>query len=170
MKTTLFKTVCVVALSTFVSLSSFAQKKMASPRDSVKGKIGETSIYINYGSPSVKGRVIWGDLVPYGKVWRAGANEATSFTCDKSITVEGKTLPAGTYGFFVIPTEKEWTIIFNKIAKQWGAYEYTQQEDALRVTVTPKKGAAMNERLVYKINATGISLLWEKLEVPISIK
>lgn len=170
MKTTLFKTAFVVALSTLLSSTSFAQKKIASPRDSVKGKIGETTIYVNYGSPSVKGRVIWGDLVPYGKVWRAGANEATSFTCDKAITVEGKSLPAGTYGFFVIPAEKEWTIIFNKIAKQWGAYEYTQQEDILRVTVKSKKSAAMNERLVYKINASGLSLLWENLEVPVSIK
>lgn len=170
MKTSLFKSAFLFAALAFFSTAALAQKKMASPRDSVKGKIGATTININYGSPSVKGRVIWGDLVPYGKVWRAGANEATSFSCDKAITVAGKSLPAGTYGFFVIPTEKTWTLIFNKTAKQWGAYEYKEKDDVIRITVTPKKSAAMNERLLYKINANGISLLWENLEVPVSIK
>jgi hypothetical protein len=88
-------------------------------------------------------------LEKYGKVWRAGANEATVFTTSKDITVEGKKLPAGTYGFFAIPTETNWTVIFNKVAKQWGAYKYDQAQDALRVTVTPVK-TAMNERLFIK--------------------
>jgi len=154
----------------FISLSSFGQKPMASPRDSVSGKIGKASVKINYGSPSVKGRTIWGDLVPYNKVWRAGANEATTFTTDKNLNVEGKELSAGTYGFFVIPGEKEWTIIFNKTAKQWGAYEYKEKDDVIRVTVKSQKSASMNERLIYKINANGISLLWENLEVPVSMK
>lgn len=170
MKTFSFKTAFLFAFTAFFAFAGFSQKKLASPRDSVKGKIGATSVYINYGSPSVKGRVIWGDLVPYGKVWRAGANEATNFTCDKNITVEGKSLAAGTYGFFVIPNENEWTIIFNKTPKQWGAYEYKEKDDALRVTVKTKKSSGMNERLLYKVNANGISLLWENLEVPVSIK
>ena len=170
MKTSLFKTAFLFALTTLMASSGFSQKKIASPRDSVSGKIGKANISINYGSPSVKGRVIWGNLVPYGKVWRAGANEATTFTCDQSITVEGKTLPAGSYGFFVIPTENEWTIIFNKTANQWGAYEYKEKADALRVMVKSKKSSTMNERLLYKVTASGISLLWENLEVPVSIK
>jgi hypothetical protein len=170
MKKSFFKTAFLFAFTTLLTFNGFSQKKIESPRDSASGKIGNANISINYGSPSVKGRVIWGNLVPYGKVWRAGANEATTFTCDKAITVEGKTLAAGSYGFFVIPTENEWTIIFNKTAIQWGAYEYKEKADALRVMVKAKKTPAMNERLLYKVTASGISLLWENLEVPISIK
>ncbi len=170
MNTSLFKSTGILILAFLFSFSSFGQKKIASPRDSVSGRVGKATISINYGSPSVKGRVIWGDLVPYGKVWRAGANEATTFTTDHLIKVEGKDLPAGTYGFFVIPGEKEWTIIFNKTPKQWGAYEYKDKDDALRVTVKPAKSASMNERLIYKITTGGIVLAWENLEVPVSIK
>jgi hypothetical protein len=170
MKKSFFKTAFTFVFTALLSLTGFSQKKIASPRDSVNGKIGKANIIINYGSPSVKGRVIWGDLVSYGKVWRAGANEATTFTCDQAITVEGKTLPAGSYGFFVIPSENEWTIIFNKTAIQWGDYEYKEKTDALRVMVKAKKSSSMNERLLYKVTASGISLLWENLEVPVSIK
>lgn len=147
-----------------------AQKPMASPRDSISGKAGGATISINYGSPSVKGRKVWGDLVPYGQVWRTGANEATRITTDKAITVEGKSLPAGTYAFFAIPGEKEWTLIFNKTANQWGAYDYKQADDALRVTVKPRAVAPAAERLKYSIGANGFSLIWEKLEVPVSVK
>jgi len=164
------KRAIVLALSLVISLSGFAQKTPASPRDSCKGKIGKASITINYGSPSVKGRKVWDALVPYGKVWRAGANEATTFKTDQDIQVEGKLLPAGTYGFFVIPNENSWTIIFNKTSKQWGAFKYDMKEDALRVEVKPKKSGSMSERLVYKISADGISLNWENLEVPVGIK
>ena len=170
MNRSLFKSAGLFILAFCLSFSSFGQKKMASPRDSVNGKIGKAHVAINYGSPSVKGRVIWGDLVPYNKVWRAGANEATTFTTDQPMQVEGKDLPAGTYGFFVIPGEKEWTIIFNKTAKQWGAYEYKEKEDLIRVIVKPIKAANMQEHLVYKITASGISLNWENLEVPVSMK
>jgi len=170
MNISLFKSGGLLLLTFLFSFSTFSQKKITSPRDSAGGKIGKTTISINYGSPSVKGRVIWGDLVPYGKVWRAGANEATTFTTDQLIKVEGKDLPAGTYGFFVIPGEKEWTIIFNRTAKQWGAYEYKEKDDVLRVTVKSQKSPGMNERLVYKINTNGFSLLWKNLEVPVSIK
>ncbi|HOZ86394.1 MAG TPA: DUF2911 domain-containing protein [Bacteroidia bacterium] len=169
MKTMLFKS---AALLIFLTSSTFlfSQKKMESPRDSVSGKIGKANIAINYGSPSVRGRKIWGELVPYGKVWRAGANEATTFSTDQAITVEGKKLAPGRYSFFVIPGEKEWTVIFNKTANQWGAYEYKASDDALRVSVKTKKSAAMHERLNYKINKNNISLLWENLEVPISVE
>ncbi len=147
-----------------------AQKPVASPRDSVSGKVAGANISINYGSPAVKGRKIWGDLVPYGKVWRAGANEATVFTTDKAITVEGKQLPAGTYSFFAIPGDKEWTIIFNKTAKQWGAYDYKESDDALRVTVKPHAVAPSAERLKYSLGNNSFSLIWEKIEVPVSVK
>lgn len=150
--------------------SAQAQKPMASPRDSVSGTVAGANISINYGSPAVKGRKIWGDLVPYNKVWRAGANEATVFTTDKAIMVEGKKLPAGKYAFFAIPGEKEWTLIFNKTAKQWGAYDYKESDDAVRVTVKPRSVSPTAERLKYSVTASGFSLIWENLEVPVSVK
>lgn len=146
------------------------EKAKASPADSTTGYIGNSEISIKYNSPSVKNRTIWGALVPYNQVWRAGANEATIFTTSASLNVEGKELPAGTYSFFAIPTEKDWTIIFNKTANQWGAYKYDMGEDALRVTVTPKKSSTVNERLKYEINKNGIVLKWENLEIPVGIK
>ncbi len=145
-------------------------KPLASPRDSVSGKVGKAAIEINYGSPSVKGRKIWGGLEAYGKVWRAGANEATTFKTDRDITVEGQTLPAGTYSLFAVPAEGDWTIIFNKTAKQWGAYKYDQAEDALRVTVKPRKVSTLHERLRYVITKKGFELQWEYLEIPVSVK
>jgi hypothetical protein len=108
--------------------------------------------------------------VPYGKVWRAGANEATTVEFSKPVKVEGKALPAGKYGFFAIPGEKEWTIIFNNQPKQWGAYEYDRKQDALRVTAKPRKAAVMNERLAYEVTPKGLTLRWENLEVPVAIK
>jgi hypothetical protein len=146
-----------------------AKKPLASPRDSVSGTIGASTITINYGSPSVKGRKIWGGLVPYDTVWRTGANEATTFTTSKDIVVEGKKLAAGTYGFFAIPKPNSWIIIFNSVPKQWGAFKYDAKKDVLRVTVKPDT-AAMHERLVYTIDGKGFNLTWEKLTVPVSIK
>ena len=169
-KTFQIKTAALLMFALVFSAVTFAQNKpIESPRDSVSAVINGATITINYGSPSVKGRKIYGELVPYGKVWRAGANEATVFTTNKDITVQGKKLPAGTYGFFVIPTEKTWTIIFNKVAKQWGAYKYEEGKDALRVTTTAV-ASAMNERLVYKINKKGFSLSWDKISVPVSVR
>ncbi|QHS55698.1 DUF2911 domain-containing protein [Mucilaginibacter sp. 14171R-50] len=169
-KSTQLKAAALFTIAMLFSALTFAQTKpIASPRDSVSAKIGAATISINYGSPSVKGRKIFGELEPYGKVWRAGANEATVFTTSKDIMVEGKKLPAGTYSFFVIPTPTTWTVIFNKVAKQWGAFKYDEAQDALRVTVKPVK-SAMNERLVYKINAKGFSLNWDTTSVPVSVK
>jgi len=149
---------------------AFAQKKVASPAESVTGKINGATITIKYGSPSVKGRAIWGALVPYDKVWRAGANEATTFETDKTIAIEGKQLPAGKYSFFVIPNENESIIIFNKEPKQWGAYDYKESNDQLRVTVKNERGDALIEKLEYKILETRIELLWEKLIIGFEVK
>jgi hypothetical protein len=178
MKTTFkFKTVLAVVIACLFSYASMAQmdskdtkpKKIASPRDSVSGMVKSgATLNINYGSPSVRGREIWGGLVPYNQVWRTGANEATRFTTDKDITIEGKTLPAGTYGFFAIPTANQWTIIFNSVANQWGAFKYDSAKDVLRVMVTPKK-AGKHERLVYKINKNGFELDWADLAVPVKV-
>jgi hypothetical protein len=160
----------VLSLSLLFSMSCLAQKKAESPRDSCSGKIGTANVVISYSSPSVKGRKIWGALVPFGNVWRSGANEATTFKTDKDINVEGKLLKAGTYGFFTIPGESSWTIIFNKTSKQWGAFKYAMTEDALRVEVKSKKADAFTEHLVYKITNSGFSLIWENLEVPVGVK
>lgn len=147
-----------------------AQDKPASPAATATGKINGATININYNSPSVKGRVIWGELVPFNKVWRAGANEATTFETDKEITIEGKKLPAGKYSFFVIPSEKESVLIFNKEAKQWGAYKYKEAEDQLRVTVKQQKTGSNTESLIYTIKKNSIVLSWEKWIIPFSVK
>ena len=146
----------------------------ASPADSVSGKVGNATITINYSSPSVKGRKIWGDLVPYDKVWRAGANKATVFTTDKPIKVEGQSLPAGSYSLFAQPGEKEWKFIFNSQTGQWGIKRtgeanFDPAANVITVTAKPKKSAEMNERLVYTVNGKGFALKWENLEVPVKI-
>jgi hypothetical protein len=147
----------------------------ASPAATATGKAGDAAITINYSSPSVKGRQIWGGLVPYDKVWRAGANQATIFQTDKDIKVGGKALPAGKYSLYALVGEKEWTIIFNSQTGQWGinrdgSTTEDPAKDVIRVTVKPVKSATMNERLVYTINSKGFVLSWENLDVPVSIK
>jgi hypothetical protein len=142
-----------------------------SPAATATGKIGTADVTVNDSSPGVKGRKIFGGLEQYGKVWRAGANEATTVEFSKAVTVEGKALPAGKYGFFVIPAESgPWTAIFNKVPNQWGAFKYDEKQDALRVMVTPRKTAALAERLAYEVTPTGLVLRWENVELPISVK
>ena len=115
-----------------------------SPACSVSQELGISKIEVTFARPAVKGRKIWGDVVPYGKVWRAGANSATVFTFSHAVKVAGRDLPAGSYGFFVIPNEKSWTLILNRKAKQWGAYEYKAEEDVLRWDVTPLRDRTSN--------------------------
>jgi hypothetical protein len=158
----------ILALLTITFVN--AQNKPASPPAVASGKINGANISINYSSPSVKGRIIWGELVPFNKVWRAGANEATTFETDKELTIEGKKLPAGKYSFFVLPNEKECVIIFNKVAKQWGAYKYNEAEDQLRVIVKQQITDSNTESLVYSINKNSIILSWEKWNIPFSVK
>ena len=151
-----------------MSASLFAQK---SPPAKAEGKVGGASITIAYSSPSVKGRAIWGTLVPYDKVWRAGANEATTFETDKDIKIEGKPLPAGKYSFFLIPRDNaSWTAIFNKEPKQWGAFKYDESKDQLRVDVKAAVLRDTVQALNYQITRKGFSLNWEKTSVPISVK
>lgn len=144
-------------------------KVVLSPADSASSTVAGANIKIVYCSPSVKGRKIFGGLEPYGKVYRAGANAATTFSTSKDIMVEGKPLPAGTYSFFVIPAESgQWTVIFNKTAKQWGAFNYDEKMDQLRVMVTPKT-TTKKERLVYVITKNGFSMDWDTTSVPVKI-
>lgn len=147
-----------------------AQNAPASPAQTAKGKLGNADVTISYSSPAVKGRTLWGQLVPYGKVWRAGANDATTFETTSAVQVEGKTLPAGKYALFAIPQEDQWTIVFNKVSKQWGAFNYDEGQDALRVTAKPRKAASFNERLTYNVGKDGFTMAWGDLEVPVAVK
>ena len=145
-----------------------------SPLAGVTQRIGVNDVAITYHRPSVKGRKIWGELVPYDQVWRAGANEATTISFSEDVTVEGRSLPAGTYAFFAIPGKQEWTLVFNREAKQWGAFSYKEAQDALRVKVTPKAVPA-EEWLSYRfrdltLNSATVVLAWEKLEVPFVLR
>lgn len=170
---TIIKSAAVLVATMTISLNAFAQetKKPASPPTTATGKIKDATITIAYSSPSVKGRTIWGGLEAYNKVWRAGANEATTFETDKDITVQGKPLPAGKYSFFLIPKESgTWTAIFNKEPKQWGAFKYEEAKDALRVDVKTKALPTRQENLVYKINNNGFTMDWDKISVPVEIK
>ena len=142
-----------------------------SQRAQVTQRVGLTDISITYSVPMVDGREIWGTVVPYGKVWRAGANENTTISFTDDVTVEGKPLAAGTYGLHMIPEKDQWTIIFSKNATSWGSFSYDQKEDALRVTAQPH-ASEFREALNYsfdevKPDATTAVLRWEKIAVPI---
>jgi len=159
-----------LALGTLIG-SAQTVKPRVSPADSVTGLVNGARITIHYSSPSVKGRVIWGKLVPYDSVWRAGANEATTFETDKDIKVEGMSLPAGKYGFFLLPRPGgKWTAIFNTVPNQWGAFKYDPAKDQLRVNVRTHALASPAEALNYQITPKGFSLNWEKISVPVAIK
>ena len=144
-----------------VAMLSIAQDEKPSPAKTAEGEINGAKITINYSSPAVKGRVVWGDLVPIGQVWRAGANDATTFETSKDIKIQGQTLPAGKYSLFLIPNEGESILIFNKVAKQWGAYTYDEKQDALRVKVPSNLGSTMEEKLVYEVKSDGVEMKWE---------
>jgi hypothetical protein len=183
MKNSTIRYCLLLAITAFILPSAiFAQadkSKRASPPATATGKIDGATITIDYSSPSVKGRKIWGDLVPYNEVWRTGANEATLFTTDKDIKVEGKSLPAGKYSLYTIPGENEWVWIFNSQTGQWGikggpnGKEVTTEDpakDVLRVTVKPKASKAFTERMNFVVDKDGFALVWENLEVPVSVK
>lgn len=141
---------------------------LPSPRKEMKGTIGSMEIIVNYGSPSARGREIWGGLVTYGEVWRSGANEATAITFPVDVLVQGQELKAGKYGLFTIPTAEQWTVIFNTVSDQWGAYEYDETKDALRVNVVPEKDENAEE-LDYVIRGNKVVLRWDKLAVPFEV-
>jgi hypothetical protein len=151
----------MLGLSSILMLSivflSFCQERASPPR-TAEGTVNDAKITINYSSPAVKGRTIWGDLVPYGKVWRAGANEATIFETSKDIKVEGKPLPAGKYSLFVIPSEDESTVIFNKQTGQWGT-QYDESQDALRVKIQGRENN-FEENLTYEVLSDGFEVRW----------
>jgi Protein of unknown function (DUF2911) len=154
--------------TTFTAL--LAQDKPASPQATAEGKIGAANVKIVYCQPSARGRKIMGGLVPYGEVWRTGANDATTIEFDKPVKIEGKDLAAGKYSLFSIPGEKEWTIIINKEAKQWGAYKYKQENDVLRVTVVPTKTSAPAETFNITVGKDDVQMKWENTAVAFKVK
>lgn len=145
------------------------KQKRQSPPATYEHKVGDATVVISYSQPSVKGRTIYGDLVPYGKVWRTGANEATTLTTDKAIKIGGEELAPGTYSLFTIPGEEEWTIILNSDAKQWGAYKYDEEKDAVRFT-TKAKEHEMTEMMTFSGDKHHIYLDWANTRVPIMVK
>ncbi len=180
--------VVVLAVGFAVSSTAFAQEKKVRPslHASVSQTIGvDTVITFDYSRPGVKERTIWGELVPYGLApgnkyseekpfpWRAGANEKTTIAVSSDVLVDGKPLPAGKYSIHMIPSEKDWIVIFNKVSEGWGSYDYDEAEDALRVTVTPV-AAPFEEWMRFGFDdLAGTSavafLQWEKLKVPFTI-
>jgi len=172
----------ILSLSALLLLSGplFAQYQIGlvprqSPDQGVYQKIGYTSVEIRYGSPRVAKREIWGNMAPYDKIWRAGANNATTIEFSEDVTIQGQLLPKGKYAFFVIPKERgKWTLIFNKTAKQWGAFRYKPEADALRVEVLPDR-SAWQERLQYQIEPIGfeygrVSLLWGDVKLSFEVE
>lgn len=166
----ILKTTLLVLFSFFAISFADAQEKPKSTAEKATGTINGAAIQINYGSPSVRERKIWGELVPFGEVWRAGANDATTFETDKDITIEGKKLPAGKYSFFIIPNKTECIVIFNKVVKQWGAYKYSDKEDQLRVTVKQTVASSSVEKLVYNINGDNVILSWDNWNIGLNVK
>lgn len=150
-----------------------ANEARPSPNASVSQTIGTTVVTLTYGRPGVKGRRVFGGLEAYGTVWRAGANEATVFSATSDVTINGEALPAGVYAFFAIPNEGDWTLIFNKQAEQWGAFNYDESQDALRVTATPQEADAVEWLAYYFGDLTGTSatayLHWDTTRVPFTI-
>ena len=164
----------ILALGGTVSAQNDLNLPDVSQAAEVKQRIALTDITINYHRPLVNGRKIWVGLVPYGKVWRAGANENTTIEFSDPVSVEGKPLAKGIYGLHMIPNPDSWTVIFSKTNTGWGSYSYKEDEDALRVNVKPRPLAEMKEALEFefedlKPDSTAVTLKWEKLGVPFTV-
>ncbi len=144
-----------------------------SPMSTVSQVVGVSEVAVTYSRPAVRERKIWGELVPWGEVWRTGANEATTIRFSDDVKIDGHDLAAGTYGLFTIPAEDEWTVIFNSQDDQWGAFQYEAEKDALRIRVRPRP-AEHQERFEISIPEVGadtalVELRWEKVSVPFTV-
>lgn len=161
-----------------LAMPAFAQSApelpQPSPPASVEQRVGLTDFEVEYSSPGVKGRQIWGELVPYDELWRTGANAATTFEASRDFTFGGKAVPAGTYALFTIPGKNTWTVILNKNTKVSGTRGYEEKDDVARVTVTPE-AVPHRERMAFLFSdttddASRLDLEWEKLRVSVPIK
>jgi hypothetical protein len=147
----------------------------ASPACTLKQRVGLTDITVVYSRPGVKGRTIFGGIVPYSQVWRAGANQATKISFSTPVKLEGNEIPAGNYSLFAIPDEQEWTIIINKNTNQWGAFQYHTNDDLVRFTVTPVTLRDTSvETVAIEFNhirdeSALLELIWDKTVVPIRL-
>ena len=161
------------ALCVFLALPAFAGRDDDADRVSKNGRASGTidgvEVTLEYGRPNVKDRAIWGALVPYGEVWRTGANEATTITLNQDAMIQGEALSAGTYALFTIPTKDSWIVIFNETAEQWGAFNHDAGQDVLRVTVEPA-ASEMVESLDFRVGDDAVTMHWEKLAVPFEVK
>lgn len=176
MKNSKISLITLITLIAFVG-NSFGQIELPapSPTATFSQKIGLTDVSINYSRPSIKGRTVYGDLVPFGKLWRTGANRATKFTFSDDVKIGGKDLAAGTYALFTIPGENEWTIIFNTNFNQGGTGNYKESEDALRVKIKSVKIPATIETFSIhledvKPTSALIEILWESTIVQIPLE
>jgi predicted negative regulator of RcsB-dependent stress response len=166
--------VAVLAPTTALAQAPNLKTPEVSPAASVSQTVGITKLQVDYHRPSVNGRKVWGGIVPYGDVWRAGANENTTLTTSTAIKIGGKPLPAGSYGVHMIPTANDWTLILSKITTGWGSFSYDAKDDQLRVAIKPHAGNSMEERLEYEFEdvtdkSATLTLKWEKLAVPVRI-
>ena len=151
------------------------KKKVLSPHTSAMAMVGDAHIHIDYSSPGVRDRIIFGGLLAYDQVWQAGAHMATWIETNKNLQIKGKTLPAGKYGFFTIPSKDEWTVIFNSNWEQHGKDEYDEKDDVIRFKVRPNFSEEIKEHLEYKVRKVDdtegkISLSWEKVSIDFNFK
>lgn len=163
----------ILAASSAVAQSALVDLPRASQHATLMQRVGLTNITINYHRPLVNGRKVWGSLVSYGEVWRAGANENTTIQFSDPVTIQGQPLAAGIYGLHMIPAENQWMVIFSRMSNAWGSFTYDPKEDALRVTVKPQV-SDFHEALTYdfddpKPNSATVTLRWEKLAVPFTV-
>ncbi len=166
--------VLAVAASPCLAQVPPLQLPAGSPKATVTQRVGLTDVTVRYSRPAVNGRKVWGGLVPFGEVWRTGADENTTLSFSTPVTVGGKTLPAGTYGLHTIPGEKEWTVILSSQAAAWGSYSYDAKEDAIRFVAAPKEGPH-EERLLFTLadptdRSVAVTLAWEKLRVSFTLE
>ena len=174
----MLKTIQLSMVLVFIlSLGSFGQQLKTprpSPDATVTQFVGVTEVKIDYSSPAVKGRKIWGELVPFGEIWRTGANEATTITFSDAVKVNGTELAAGTYGIHTIPGESEWEFIFSKDTKIDGSSNFDKEKEVLRVKAKPEEHHFM-ERMTFLFtnvtdNSASVNLLWDKLNVSFNIE
>ncbi len=200
LKRVLFLTIAAAFAVSVTAMAAAAQLRVPrpSPKASVMQTVGVTDITINYNRPGVKGRKIWGDappdsnakgestlddsnkrpkdmpIVPFGHVWRTGANEATQFSVTDDVMINGQKLPAGSYSLHTIPAKDEWTLVFNGIANQWGSFSYDPSKDTLRVKAKPIASPHLQEWLQFAIepasdNSATVTISWEKVYVPFTV-
>lgn len=142
---------------------------IASPLKQLSGTIDGVEVTVTYGSPAAKGRTLWGELVPYEEVWRTGANEATTIEFSGDVMIEEQPLAAGKYSLFTIPGESDWTVIFNTVSDQWGAYQYEEAKDALRAKVIATAVPSASETFDFAMEGNQVTFMWGDLAVPFTV-